>query len=902
MATSILVTKLYIPSTRTNLVHRPDLIKRLNNGLNRKLALISAPAGFGKTTLVSAWVDSLRQDTPENNQDKIKIAWLSLDEGDNDQTRFLIYLISALRTIEENIVIGVLSTLQSPQPPPYESTLTRMINEIVAIHGCMILVLDDYHLIKEQSVHDALIYLLENQPPNFHLVIATREDPPLQLARLRARDQLSELRANDLRFTSAEAAEFLNQVMGLNLSEEDIAALETRTEGWIAGLHLAAISMQRLEDTSKFIESFTGSHRLVVDYLIDEVLNQLPESVQTFLLQTAVLNRMNGSLCNALTGQENGQVILEMLEHNNLFIIHLDDERRWYRYHHLFADLLRRRLSQTYPKQSSFLHKRASDWYEQNRFIDEAIEHALHGEAFEKAAELIEDQFVDKYERGSHTILRRWMAELPQELIFARPHLCILYAWNLFTSGQLDAADRSLQVVENLLEKNQLTETDKRTLLGRASTIWAFIASYSGDMTGTIQYARRALDNLSEVELTWRSVASVALGDAFMNQGDMQAAYEARSEALIMTRSTGYAYLHLIANLRLAETLRQQGMLQQVIDICEQQMQRAKKSGISDSVVAGWLLAIWGEVLAELNDLDGANEKAKKGVELTEAGKDVAMVGWSNLCLVRVLFSRGDLVDAEEVIQKVEKIASEHDMPIWIPVQMSAWQIRLWLEQDKLITATRWVEERGLDIDGDLSYLYELEYLALARTLIVQEEYQEASRLLQRLLEAAEIGGHRSRVIEILNLQALSLQKQGDMDQAIATLEKSLTLAEPRGFIRIFVDEGPPMAHLLYEALHRGIEPEYVQQLLAAFSVDEPEQIAPPQTTETELIEPLSDRELEVLKLLAKGLTNREIADRLYISLNTAKVHVRNINSKLGTNSRSKTVIRARSLGILPTT
>jgi ATP/maltotriose-dependent transcriptional regulator MalT len=915
----LLTTKFYIPHIRPELVSRPRLIKRLDKGLHRKLTLISAPAGFGKTTLVSEWVDNLHSADARESQTAYRIAWLSLDEGDNDPARFLAYLIAALNRVEGiETALGddALAMLQSPQPPPTKTILTSLINEVAAISDGIVFVLDDYHTIESSPINDALTFLLEHLPPQMHLVTATRVDPPLPLARLRARGQLTELRAADLRFTSIEAAKFLNKMMGLNLSREDVAALETRTEGWIAGLQLAAISMQGHKDSAILIKSFTSSHRFVMDYLIEEVFEQQPKTIQAFLLQTSILNRLTGPLCDALTGQEDGQATLEMLNNANLFIVPLDEERRWYRYHQLFADLLRQRLYQTNQDQIQKLHRRASEWYEQSCFADESIEHALRGGDFERAASMIEGQFDVKYQRGEHTKLRRWLAALPDQLIISKPHLCILQAWDLFTGGQLDGADRSLQAAERMIDpgteqgrvssrmRDQLCEADRMKLSGRVAAIRAFIASYSGDIPGTIRHARKALDFLPEQELPWRSAALIALGDAFAIQGEMAAAYEARSDALETSKATCDFYLLMIANLRLAETLRQQGKLQQVIDICEQQMQSADKSGISKTVVVGWLLAIWGEVLAEFNDLEKAVDLAKKGVELTERGRDVAMIGWSNLCLVRVLFSRGDLTGAEEVIQKIERIAQEYDMPLWIPIQLSAWKARIWQEQGKLETVSQWVSEHGLDADEAPTYLHEMEYVVLARFLITQRRLDEAIRLLQWLLPAAKLRGRNSRAIEILILQALAVQAKGDTAQAMTVLERALTLAEPEGFIRTFVDEGLPMARLLYEATSRRIAPDYTRRLLTAFTITEPEETDSAKTRSpgSELIDPLSEREIEVLQLVAEGFTNQEIASRLYLSLNTVKVHTRNIYSKLGVNNRTHAGAKGRSLGILPST
>jgi LuxR family maltose regulon positive regulatory protein len=922
MTTSILTTKLYIPSARPGLVSRPRLIKQLDEGLHRKLALISAPAGFGKTTVISEWIHQKDEKGGEHPSSLTlhpsSVAWLSLDEGDNDPVRFLAYFIAALNQIEGievTIGEGTLSMLQSPQPPPTEDALTSLINEIAAVPERIVLVLDDYHNIASSPVDDVITFLLEYLPPQMHLVIATRDDPHLPLARLRAKDQLTELRAADLRFTSSEAVEFLNQVMGLSLSVEDITALESRTEGWIAGLQLAAISLQGSEDTTDLIKSFTGSHHFVLDYLIEEVLEQQSESIQSFLLQTSILDRYTGSLCDSLTGQDNGQQTLEYLERANLFIVPLDEERRWYRYHHLFSDLLRQRMHQTQLEQIPTLHLRASEWYEQNGFIDEAIEHALRADDLERAAHLIEEHVDAVWQRGEHTKLRRWLDRLSVELVFSKPQLCILHAWDMFTSGQQDAAEGSLQAAEKALhtstdlatetspiERDQPPGTDRMKIQGRAAAIRAFLAFHRGDIEAIYEHSLQALEYLPEHDLIWRNNATVALGDAYSFSGDLVAASRIRLEAWEASRASGNIYMNLVASMKLAITLRQLGLLHRVIKICQDQLQFANESGLSQTVVVGWLLAIWGEILAEQNDLDGAIDKAEKGAELAERGKDVAMIGWSNLCLMRVLFSRGEMAGAEEIIQKMDNIAREYHVPPWIMNLKVAWQARIWLAQGKLDAASQWVGERGLDAAGDPTYLHDMEYIALARILIAQGRLDDPANLLQRLLEAAETGGHTSRVIEILLLQTLALQAGGNTDRAMTPLEQALTLAEPGGFIRIFIDEGPLMAHLLYEALARGIKPDYARRLLAAFPTEELEKTDSLKTgfPDSGLVEPLSEREIEVLQLIAEGLTNPEIAARLFLSLNTIKVHTRNIYAKLSVNNRIQAVARAKSLGILP--
>jgi LuxR family maltose regulon positive regulatory protein len=913
----LLATKLFIPPTRPNIVPRPRLIDQLNAYAypGCKLILISAPAGFGKTTLVGEWVQVLSKAVPP-----IAIAWLSLDEGDNDPARFLAYFIAALNQaqgVEASIGKGSLSMLQSPQPPPTEAVLTPLINEIAAIPDRIILVLDDYHAIESTQVDDILTFLVEYLPPQMHLVIASREDPHLPLSHFRARGQLTELRAADLRFSSSEAAEFLNHVMGLKLAVEDIAALERRTEGWIAGLQLAAISMQGHGDASDFIKSFSGSHRLVLDYLVEEVLDKLSESIQIFLLQTAILDRLTGSLCNTLTGQDEGQTTLEMLEHANLFVIPLDNERCWYRYHHLFGDLLRVRLRQSHPDKIPMLLVRASEWFEQNGFIAEAIEYALRAEDFDRAADLIEGVADVEWVRGGLKKLGHWLDALPQELLFSKPYLCIFHASCLFVSGQQSAAEKSLQNVEETLYQStkgiggttpgaqaKLLTSDQMQMRGRVAATRAVMAFYQGDIQGLTQYANEAFEYLPEEDLSWRSSAANALADAQVFIGDLKAAYRTRAEALEISKAAGNEYHIRIANLKLAIVLRQQGRLQQVKDICQKEIQLASDSRMSHPVAHGLLLAIWGELLAEFNDLDGAIHNASKGLERSEQGGDVAGIGWSCLCLIRVLFSMGNLTGAEDIVQKIENTSREYDFPPWIASIMEGWRGRILLAQGNLDMASQWAEGRRIGPDEEISHLNEMEYIGLIRVFINQERFEEVINLLQPLLDTENSMGRVWREIELLILKSLAFQAMSDTDQAMIALEQALALAEPEGFVRIFVDEGPSMARLLYEALSRGIAPDYVRRLLAAFPVSEPEGTVPmkSQVDQSDLIEPLSEREIEVLQFIAEGLTSREIAARLYLSPNTVKVHTRNINGKLGVNNRVKAVAKARTLGILPST
>ena len=928
MSGVLLRSKLFILPLRPNLVPRQNLIEQLNLGhqSGHKLTLICAPAGFGKTTLVSEWAADLQLAAASDSQTSYALAWLALDEGDNDPTRFLAYFIAAVNQVEGlETAVGeeALGMLQSSQPPPPEAILISLLNDITIISEKIVFVLDDYHLIDAQDVHNALTYLLEHLPPQLHLVIATRDDPNLPLARLRARGQLTELRAMDLRFSTNEAAEFLNQVMNLALSSEEIAALESRTEGWIAGLHLAAVSMQGRDDTQSFIKSFTGSHRFVLDYLIEEVLEQETTNVQNFLLQTAVLNRFSGPLCDALTGQDDSQATLELLERANLFIIPLDEERQWYRYHHLFSDLLKLRLRQKHPDQVPILHYVASVWYEHNGFIDEAIEHALRAADFARMTHLVEEHVDAVWQRGEHSKLRRWLGKLPGELIGGKPQLSIIYAWYLFAMGRQDEAEKTLQAAEKKLDPaansqsetrpqtgSSLPDCSRRQLRGRAAAVRAFMASFRGDIAGIIQYAHEALEYLPEQDTAWRSITALALGDAQGFKGDMPAAYAARLQALQACQAAGSTYYILLASMKVAITLRSQGRLQETIEICRQQKQLANENGLSQTSLFGLILLVWSEVLVEINDLDQAINLAQKGADLSKRGKDQAMAGWGSMCLIRILFSTGDLTGVQEIIQQMEHKAQVTNVPPWIMRQTAAWQMRLWLEQDKLEAVSQWLVDRELERDAaankpllEIDYFALFDYILLARIQIVQGHLDEATKLLQQLLTAAESGGRTTRVIEIHILQALAYQRAGDLSQAMIPLKQAFTLAETEGFVRIFLDEGPPMAHLLYEAFSRGIHPDYTQRLLAHLSTDIKLQTNPTesQVPKTGLIDPLSEREIEILQLIAQGLSNREIAARLFLSLNTVKVHNRNIFSKLDAHTRTQAVARARSLGMLAT-
>jgi LuxR family transcriptional regulator, maltose regulon positive regulatory protein len=917
----LLSTKLYIPSTRPELVPRRRLIERLDEGLRtgRKLTLISAPAGFGKTTLVTEWLDSARLEAKTENQFVNKIAWLSLDEGDNDLARFMNYFITALNRVEGVDAVGeeALSLLHALPPTTAEAVLTSLINEVTALPDRLMLVLDDYHLIEAQPVHDALAFLLENQPPGFHLVMATREDPHLPLSRLRARGHLTELRAADLRFTSSEAAEFLNQTMGLNLSPEDITALEARTEGWIAGLQLAAISLQGHADTSRRIQSFTGSHRFVLDYLVEEVLRQQPENIQKFLLYTSALDRLCGSLCDAvlLSDSASGQETLNYLEHANLLIIPLDNHRQWYRYHHLFADVLQARLMEQQPNQIAVLHQRASEWYEHNNLPSDAIRHALAAEDFERAASLAELAWPAMSGSFQSIAWLGWVKALPDEVVRARPVLSLSYVWAFLNAGQLEAAEARLRDVERWLEPVAdmqvgpestptgmviVDEEQFQSLPVLLTLARAYHAQAVGNVSGTVKYARRVLDLLPEEDTQWRGDINALLGLAYWTNGDLEAAHRAFSDGLERAGDLDV----IIGTFVLADIKMTLGQLHEAVRTCEYGLQLAAKHG--EPIGTEDVYSCISELHRQQGDLEASALDLAASRNL---GEQVELPDWQyrwHIPQARLQVTQGDLSGALAQLDKAERLYVRTPLPVVRPI--TAMKARVWIRQGRLAEALSWAREQGLAADDDLSYLHEFEHITLARALITRYQsdradgtIQAAMDLLARLLQAAEEGGRIGSVIEILVLQALAHEAQGSIPSALVPLERALTLAEPEGFVRLFVDEGPPMSGLLYEALSGGILPDFVQRLLSAFPTDEPQQAAAAQARpdQSGLIEPLSEREIEILQLISEGLTNQEIASRLYISPHTVKAHTRNINGKLGVNNRTSAVARAKTLRIL---
>lgn len=884
MSATVLTTKLYIPSPRARTVLRPRLHTRLNEGLYRKLTLVSAPAGFGKTTLVSEWVA----------HNPHKTAWVSLDREDNDLTRFLTYLVAALQTIAPETGEGVLAALRSPQPPPPEALLTALLNDITTISEGPLLVLDDYHLIEAQPVDHAVTFLLEHLPPHMHLVITTREDPGLPLARLRARGQLTELRAADLRFTPSEAAEFLREVMNLNLSEEDVAALERRTEGWIAGLQLAAISMQGHEDVTRFIRSFTGSHRFVLDYLMEEVLHQQPDRIQKFLLRTSILDRLCGPLCDAVLQDPvlSGQETLAYLERVNLFIIPLDDERHWYRYHHLFAELLRQRLHQSTASSTgevkehvAALHLRASMWYEANGLEIEAFQHAASANDVDRATRLVEGEGMPLLFRGAVTPILNWLESLPKAVLDARPSLWVIYASALLFVGRLSRVEQKLQAAEEALHG---AEPDDKTcdLVGHIAAIRATLAVTTHQPKVIIAQSQRALAHLHPSNLPVRTATTWALGHAYHLQGDRAAASRAYTEAVSASQAIGHFIITLAATLGLARLQEEDNQLHLAAETYQRTLKLAGDPPAPIVCEAHLGLA---RIAYERNDLHAAVQHAQQGLHLAQQFETTDRAIACEVFLARLKLVQNDVAGAAAILEKAAQFARQHGFAYQLP-ELAATHVLVLIRQGNLTKAAQLAQTRELPISQ-------------AKVHLAQGNPSAALAMLEPWRAKVEAKGWVDEQLKVMMLQAVALQAHGEAERAVQLLNDALVLAEPGGFIRMFVDEGKPMAQLLSETAAHGVKSDYAGKLLAVFDAEEQlKEASPPRHSPLpaySLIEPLSERELEVLRLVAQGLSNEEISKRLFRALSTIKGHNRIIFDKLQVKSRTEAVARARELGLL---
>ena len=868
----LLQTKLYIPTTRPNIVPRTQLLQKLNVGLHGKLTMASAPAGFGKTTLITAWLSQL--DHP--------VGWVSLDEDDSDPQQFFRYVAAAIRPFP-NSQHNLSSQLQTSQPLPAKALATALVNDLASISTPCLLILDDYHEIDSAEIDLALAFLLDHMPPNLHLVITSRADPGFPLSRLRARGQLTEVRIQDLRFTVEETAVFLQTVMGIPLTPEQIAALETRTEGWIAGLQMAALSMQNRADVDGFVAGFTGSHRFIMDYLMEEVLNQQSIEVQDFLLQTAVLTRLNANLCHAVVGfgTDASQQILEELYSNNIFLFPLDDERRWYRYHHLFADLLRQRLLQNQPRQEegveAELHKRASIWYEENGLELDAFHHAVAAQDFERSERLIAGDGVPLYFRGAGVPALNWLESLPTTVLDARPSLWVIVASALLSVGQHTAVEQKLQAAEAALQDIE-PDDNTQDLVGRIASMRATLAIIQNDVETIITQSRLALKLLHPDNLFNRMAATWTLGFAYQLQGERAVASQTYTEVMSISQSMPVSIYTLAAAISLGQIQEADNQLTLATKTYKHALQLA---GDPPELIACEAFLGLARICYQWNDLDTAQQHGQQCAQLTQQQDGIDTFASYEVFLARLKLTQGDSAAAAAALNEAEAYIQQHNFMFRMP-DVAAAQVVTLLHQGNLAAAAHLAEKHDLP-------------LSQARVYLAQGDTSAALALLEPLRQQMEAKGWQDERLQIMILQAVALQAHGDLDQAVQLLGEALALAAPGGFIRIFVDEGLPMAQLLSETAVRGIMPDYCGQLLAVFEAEgqkvKSESHPPPAQP---LTDPLTKRELEILHLINAGLKNKEIAEQLVISLNTVLYHIKNIYSKLGVNKRTQAIAKAK--------
>jgi LuxR family maltose regulon positive regulatory protein len=907
MANTVLLTKLHIPYRRQNLVPRPRLFEMLHLGLAHRLILISAPAGYGKSTIIGEWI----------RETKTASAWVSLDEGDNDLVRFLDYCVAAIQTIFPEAGKTTQVMLQSPQRPAMEACLSLLINDLVKAGHPVILVLDDYHLIQSQAVHEAVTFLLNHLPAQVHMVISTRADPPLPISRLRARGQLTELRLSDLRFSKEEAVEFFAQMMGFSLPMPAQEALIERAEGWAAGLQMAALAMQAQaasrgkEALPAFVHSFTGSHRYILDYLVEEVLQSQPNSIQEFLQHTCILERLCAPLCEALLHGEGSSSIaqpasalLEYLDRSNLFLMPLDDRRQWYRYHHLFSDLLNQRLLQSQPDLVPVLHRRASAWFEQNGFLNEAIEHAIAAQDFERAANMISQAAEPTLMRSEVMTYMHWVERLPGAVLQNYPRLIVFQTWGLLFAGH------SKEKIEACL--NSLAALEDSPL---SAPIRGYIALFQGDVGTSIELLQQALNQLPEEEHLLRGLAATCLANAYLSEYEVSAGIQALEEIAQESRKTGNAMLAALVYSNLAELSRKLGQLHLAEDYYLQAIDLATDAEGHRLPVASRPLSGLGDLKREWNDLNNAEEYLAESVSLSRFWMQAGFIYYAPP-LIRLKMAQGAWEEAQEIISQARKAAAEFSITLIDDYLVEMYQAWLWIVQGELEEAVRWVKKFRIEESVDtlpatsaqaynLFHIRKYEQLILARLYLRQNEPEKALSLLENLLPKFTKIGRQVQVIEIHILRARAWKASGRLEKAMIELQEALRLAEPEGYLRSFLDEGEPIWQLLQKipAANGGMQ-IYVQKLLSAFGDEKGSQpstvtAAKKLTVDKPMLDALSKREMEVLHLLAGTLSADEVAEKLFVSVHTVRSHIKKIYSKLGVHGRLEAVERARELQLL---
>lgn len=895
----MLLTKLHIPPASQNIVHRPELYEKLNLGLCRKLILISAPAGFGKTTVVSDWI----------NQNKIPAAWFSLDNGDNDPADFLSYIISGIQRIHSEFGQGALKLLNSPNKPSVESIASLLINEILNIKQNFLLVLDDFHLINSNEVLKLVIYLLEHIPGNIHIAILTRSDPTLSVSWLRSQHQLVELRSSDLSFSANDISILFNKKLKLGLSIEDAYSLESKTEGWIAGLQLTALSMQGREDISEFIQDLKGDNRYIMDYLMEEVLKIQTDDIKEFLLQTSILEQMSAPLCNAVLNRNDSQLILETLEKNNMFVIPLDTERTWYRYHHLFAELLKLRLHLKDKATIIVLHNKACNWFEQNNMFDFAIGHALAIQNHEKSIQLIGEVVEKMWENGQHAGILKYGNVLPEGLIKRNAGFCLYYSWILIITGKIQKAGPLLMSAEDTTKKiindKKSSKEDiqhNKKLLGKISVAYAYLNSIVSDSEKTFYYCKTAMENLSEDDPLWYSWAWFSYGLAYFSTGDLFRSLDAFQKAFGYGKKSGNVYLISTIILRMADTEQQLGHYKSAYEKCSELLTLIRDKGYveitkTDSTYTSVYLTLaytqymWVE-------LDKAYENIKVTYSLCKKGSDIMLKATVFMFYSMVLYVRGDILGSEKKIKEAEDIIKQNEVSAYFTSYFVAWKLARLVNMKQFVQANNIIREYDLAVGNEISHINETAYMVYARLLLAEAKLTEAESVLSKLYAIINQGKRTERLIDLKISYAILYKTQGNHQNAITSLKEALELAAEEnliGFILFCIDEVGDLVKEIVKnraTISTKISKEFIEKLQLAIERKE-------KLSKILANAGLSTRELVTLKLIAEDLTNQEIADKLFISITTVKTHVGNILLKLEVDNRLQAVAKAKEFGLV---
>jgi len=901
----ILNTKIEIPPVRGDIIQRKRLLRLISDNSDQKVILVSAAAGFGKTTLLSQWA----------KQTSKQVVWFSIDENDDDVSCFFSYFIRALQQWKSTVGTTSLNLLQVPQPPQLESILVLLLNEIHKLNDDITIILDDYHLISSARINQLLNFLIDHLPQNMHLILSSRSDPNLPISRWLSQKQLIEIRASDLIFTHGESDALLNKTLNLELSSNDVSRLKSRTEGWITGLQLAALSLKGYEDKVSFINQFHGDNRYIIDYLLEEVFHQQPEEIQKFLLYTSLLNRLHGSLCDSITGRENSTGLLESIEKQNMFLFTVDAAKKWYRYHQLFKDVLNQRLQHLpgIDHKQKELHQKAGEWFADHGIHDDAIDHFLLAENYKRALAMMEITAELKWLCGQQVKLLTWFEKLPPEYIQNHPHLAVFYARELAMNGRDGEAEDILnQTEEHLVTlKDHTIDTTSGLKLtgeqirGRILVIRSVMSSYRGNFTGVVLYAGEALELLNKDDLRWRNIAEItyALANSWAGFGNFSIACKAFQQAQHSSEKIKDVYLFIFCGICIAASEYLQGECYKAIETYHNLLEEAEKKGMIDSGIVGSAYAALGGIYCEMNEIEKGISFLQRGIQIAEQGHDALMLASTRLNQIRIHFYTNEINQVIKIVDEMEASPQSSFYPPWMKHVLSAIRPWIWMKTGHLKKAEEWAEQLDFPSADDISMRRETEYTVLARILIAQKNTEKAERLLNYLQNDAEKGNRLLKITELQILKAVNYYYKDEIKSALDELYHALSFAEPKGLFRIFAYEGETLAELLGVILdekmatqkdpYPQVSKEYIKKLLKELKGEKHK------FADLTLEEPLSDREQEVLMYIAAGLSNIQIADKLFVSLNTIRTHTKKINSKLGVHSRTQAVARAKELGLI---